>query len=111
MAVNETVTLDEVIEYLNSLVKADPLAMRALICNRVPCNRELAEHPTCQVGQWQEGFHVGIVGVINGMFGVFGEDEEGHVGWGPVAWVLDEEKGLCGFGRSEQFKEYRELQL
>lgn len=44
--VRETITLSETIEYLNSLVEADGLAVKALICNRIPCNQALADHPT-----------------------------------------------------------------
>jgi len=74
---------------LNSMVKADPDAARAFIEQRVPCNVALAEHPTIQVvpeyGPDEElrGGHVGLLGVLNGIFGV---DEKG---WGPFTAHFD----------------------
>ena len=90
----QTVTIDEVVEYLNSVQEADPLAMRALLCQFVPCNETLADHPTTQVRSgWPEGYTVGLLGIINGIFGV---DDDG---WGAIASCIDTEKGLVGFVR------------
>lgn len=70
----ETVSIDEVIEYLNELAGLDREAIAKLIDSRVPCNNKIADHPTCQVQEEPDGIHVvtkvGILGVINGMFGV-----------------------------------------
>lgn len=82
MPVTLEVSLDQAIDYLNELIAADRPAIAALIANRVPCNQALAKHPTCQVGQQHGGFHVGMLGVLNGLFGTF-ED-----GWGPITFVF-----------------------
>ncbi len=56
---------------LNSAYEADPAAMHALICNRVPCNQTLADHPTIPVDvnlvATGESHTVGMLGVINGI--------------------------------------------
>ncbi len=56
---------------LNEAYAADSAAMHALIVNRVPCNRPLADHPTIQVETnavaTGESFAVGMLGVINGI--------------------------------------------
>ena len=72
---DEVVSVDQVIELLNELVEIDAPAIAALIANRVPCNQSLADHPTVQVGAQHGGFHVGVLGVLNGLFGT---DERGR---------------------------------
>lgn len=61
--------IDQTIEYLNSLLSADSAAIQALVVNRIPCNRKLAEHPTCVCTAQGQMHFVGLLGVINGMFG------------------------------------------
>jgi|GEM_PF-935247 len=86
MPIKESVTIDAAIEVLNQAVEADPEAMRALIAHRVPCNEKMASHPTIQVaaaGASGRSARVGMLGILNGMFGV---DEHG---WGRIAAVLE----------------------
>lgn len=56
---------------LNEALVADPAAVYALLCNRVPCNETLAAHPTIQVGRVpgmdHALYHVGMLGVLNGV--------------------------------------------
>jgi hypothetical protein len=80
-----TVTPDQAIEFLNGLLKTDPKALRALIDFRTPCNEKMAQHPTVQVhADTKNGpYKVGILGLLNGMFGV---DE---AGWGPIVMITD----------------------
>lgn len=56
-------------EVLNMAFKADPNAMHALICNRVPCNRSLADDPFVQVDESpvlpDGNFQVGALGLVN----------------------------------------------
>jgi len=95
----DSVTIDEVITYLNELITIDTLAMAALIANRVPCNYEMAIHPTVQVHTQHGGYLVGLVGIINGMFGV--DDNN----WGPITWVFEEDKDqmkLVGVKRTDE---------
>ena len=63
------------IRVLNEAYEADPAAMHALVCNEVPCNRELADHPHVYVSVNRVvptpfdtlGFSVGMLGVVNGV--------------------------------------------
>ena len=82
-----SVSVDDAVAYLNELIELDRPALAALIANRVPCNLALAEHPSCQVGSQHGGFHVGMIGILNGMFGVGAMDERG---WGPITWVFED---------------------
>jgi hypothetical protein len=58
---------------LNSAYDDDPSALHALICNRVPCNEKLANHPTVQVSVNEltntpnPTYVVGMLGIINGI--------------------------------------------
>ncbi len=90
--------VDQVIEFLNSLVAIDSHALAELLCVRVPCNKDLADHPTVQVavGGERSGYtfirpgeyRVGFLGVLNGYFGAF--DDGPKKGWGAIGAVYDE---------------------
>ena len=61
---------DAILHVLNTAYQADPSAIHALICNRVPCNEALAGHPDVTVSEnlvVGEGYVVGMLGVINGI--------------------------------------------
>jgi hypothetical protein len=66
----ESVTKDEAIELLNAALSLDPEAMKALAFSRVECNEPLAVHPTIQVIRVGEKNMVGLMGILNGLFGV-----------------------------------------
>lgn len=74
MQLKESVTRDEVIVILNEAVKADQSTMSALVQTRIPCNEALDAHPTIQTGP--QG--VGILGILNGFFGISAD------GWGGI---------------------------
>jgi hypothetical protein len=90
-----SVTIDDAIAYLNELAVLDKPAIAALIANRVPCNEQLADHPTVQVGAQNGGFWVGMLGILNGLFGTLDN------GWGPITFVFDDEGDLAMFTRTE----------
>lgn len=105
--IRETITIDDAVEYLNSLVEADPVAMRALLCNVVPCNCALADHPSAQVGDFEGAFTIGLMGVLAGLFGI--NDETGMA---CIAWMMrgpDDEpenpRRLIGFCKLPQGEE------
>ena len=56
-----------VIDILNGLLRIDPEAITELFSYRVPCTRELADHPTIQVGvaDNETGFDVSMIGILN----------------------------------------------
>ena len=64
------VTIDDVVELLNDAVDKDPEAIYKLAVNRVPCNAMLADHPTIQVGKFGDEYKVGLIGILNGIFGI-----------------------------------------
>lgn len=91
---------DDLIAFLNSLVAIDPYAVAELLCIRVPCNADMAGHPSVQVAAAGESrsftymppgtFRVGLLGILNGYCGTI--DEGPRAGWGPIAAIYDEGK-------------------
>jgi hypothetical protein len=59
-----------VVDLLNEIGRIDPEALALLIETRVPCSAKLAVHPTIQVINTREGYSVGLLGVLNGLFGI-----------------------------------------
>lgn len=88
----------QIVDYLNDLLERDTPAIAALVANRVPCNAALADHPTCQVSMQHGGFHVGILGLLNGLCGV--DDLLG----GCITAVFEEDDGS---GKWLSLKEFR----
>ena len=72
----------EVVDYLNNLLKTDRFAVETLFNIRVLCNDRMAKHSTVQVGKFFQRYFVGIIGIINGMFGA---DKNG---WGCISMDL-----------------------
>lgn len=72
MSIKESISVNEVLEVLNSAIEDDRDAIQRLIDSRVECNEKLAHHPTIQVGNYFEKgkFHVGFLGILNGLFGI-----------------------------------------
>jgi hypothetical protein len=92
---NKTISVDDTIAFLNSLVELDRDAVTNLIKSRVECNESLARHPTVQVGVKDNNtYEVGILGIINGLFGI---DEHG---WGFIAATIDDEIGVVKFHKT-----------
>jgi hypothetical protein len=58
---------DAILKTLNEAFEADPYAFSALVNSRVPCNANLANHPTIQVHGTPESYAVGPMGLINGI--------------------------------------------
>jgi hypothetical protein len=73
-----------VVAFLNELLEYDRPAIAALIANRVPCNGRLADHPTVQVAAQHGGYHVGLLGILNGLCGVR-EDN-----WGLITAIFED---------------------
>ncbi|MDD4402022.1 MAG: hypothetical protein PHI24_09135 [Desulfitobacteriaceae bacterium] len=81
--IKESVTVDDVIALLNEAIALDPDAMHSLVSARVTCNDALARHSTIQVALEDREFKVGIIGILNG---IFGKNERGL---GPVAGIFN----------------------
>lgn len=94
--IEEQLPADEAIAVLNRIHAADPSVLPALIAHRVPCNETVADDPTVQVGKQGDGWEVGLLGIVNGFFGV---DERT---WGFIAAVYDDDGVLTHFRRTGQ---------
>lgn len=70
---------------LNSALEADRAAVSKLFAYRVECNAALRDHPTIQVGGGDKYSDVGVMGVINGLFGILPD------GWGLIEAVWNTE--------------------
>lgn len=75
---NPSVSVDHAIAVLNRAVQKDREAVQALIQNRVPCNVALAEDSTIQVGDRNGQYSVGLLGIVNGIFGA-DENQFGYI--------------------------------
>jgi len=88
---------EKVIAMLNEAYRRDPLAMHALMMNRVPCSDQLADDPCVVVDTpgiaYGEPVHlVGALGLINGVLNALGV--------GRVAGQFDDDSDfLQGFQR------------
>lgn len=71
----ENVTIDEVISLLNDALEKDSEAIHNLATTRISCNDVLADHPTIQVGKFDGEYKVGMIGILNG---IFGTTEDGY---------------------------------
>jgi hypothetical protein len=99
--INETVSIDDVIKFLNDLLKLDYDLMYEFVMNRKKCNDKVAGHETIQVqlNAGDENLTVGLIGLLNG---IFGKDEEG---WGPIACVIEDDGKISGFERTPATKD------
>lgn len=89
------VTVEHAVAVLNEALALDPKAIGALLATRIPCNAELAEHPTIQVCEDPRGkTTVGILGMLNGIFGVTSK------GNGFIKAVLDDSGAVESFNVS-----------
>jgi hypothetical protein len=93
---SEAITVDQAIDALNSMLEADPRAISALVAQRVPCTRALADHPTAQVGDDHGVLLIGLLGVLNG---IFGKDEGG---WGYISAEVAPVNQVQRFRRTPQ---------
>lgn len=99
MAIQETITIDEVIKMLNQMVGLDAVATAVMLDNKVPCNQALAEHPSIQIGDQNGGHTVSILGILNGLFGKYDWGEY-RGGWGAITAVYDHNRNLICFERT-----------
>lgn len=79
----DSVTIDDVIELLNGAIEMDSEAINNLVKSRVTCNELLADHPTIQAGKFGDEYKVGLIGILNGIFGSADD------GWGAIAGDFD----------------------
>jgi hypothetical protein len=70
------ILLDRILDLLNDALALDAQAVTNLVAHKVPCNKEISDHPSIQVGL-RRGFGrpktedvttLGMIGLINGLF-------------------------------------------
>ncbi len=91
--IKKSITAEEMLHYLNGLIVLDRRAISTLFLIRTGCNESLENHPTVQVS---DDSTVGILGIINGMFGV------NKHGWGPFILIADDD-GPTAFDMSPEW--------
>jgi len=84
--------VNDLVAFLDSLAKIDPVAMGNLIAARVECNDALYGHSTVQTGSNKGIRSVGMLGILNGYAGVF--DDGPRKGWGAIMATIDVD-GRC----------------
>ena len=101
--------VDDVIALLNEALALDRVAVTDLFGKRVWCNRQLADHPTIQVGgvdlsreimgtgplSLARPHCVGVLGLLNGLFGVAGD-------WGVLEMVFGDDDLIERFKRTPE---------
>ena len=66
----KTVDVNIAIDYLNSLLLLDRDAVTALVMHRVPCNEKIINNPEIQTLTEDGVSSVGLLGILNGLFGL-----------------------------------------
>lgn len=92
--------VDDVIAFLNELVEKDRAFMSALITHWIPCNEDIADHPTVQVFRNNGQAFAGLLGVLNGFMGII--DTGKKSGWGPITVICDDTGRIDKFVRTEE---------
>ena len=95
--------MNATVKVLESAFKADPNAIHALMCNRVPCNQALADDPYIPVDAvpvLSDGcYQIGALGLLNGILEVNGLPK--------VAMKFSEEVDAKGRAKLLGFCEYK----
>jgi len=87
-------SLEYTIKFLNNLLILDEAAITNLFKNREYCNKELRDHESVQVGtnEYLNTADVGMLGILNGLFGTLGGSGD-RSNWGPITMIVDDESG------------------
>lgn len=74
MIKRDEISAQYVVDFLNQLLRLDKYALTDMMSERISVNTELKNHPTVQFKELVEGVpEIGLMSVINGMFGLEGE--------------------------------------
>lgn len=84
--ITEPVKIQDIVDYMNEVLAADPITVSVLVRHRTPCNETLAEHPTVQVKcEGHYGYSISPLGVLCGL--------AEHLTGGRLAVEIDYETG------------------
>jgi hypothetical protein len=92
----KSITVENVCSLMNNLLTLDPECINKLIRTRIKCNDRIANHPTVQISSNPDS--VGIVGILNGFFGVRKD------GYGPICVELDTDNKIIKFKKTPSKK-------
>lgn len=99
--------MSKAVEVMQSAFEADPNAIHALTCMRVPCGKALVDHPTVLVDRspvlGRDLAQVGVMGLINGILSAMGQPL--------VALKFDDEQDEFGRHKLLGFCEYQQVKL
>lgn len=104
--IRESVTIQDVLDYLNAMLEIDPGLMGDFINNRFKLNKPDKEYPDAlQLYASHGNLYVGLTGFLNGLFGK--HDDEPQANYGPIMAVVDKanQYNIYGFVRTETFYE------
>ena len=85
------------IDFLNDLLAKDPVMLNSIMNHYVNCNDEIMDHPTVQV----DGDRVGILGILNGLFGIIDGDSP-RKNWGHISAMLKNGSEIIRFQLTEE---------
>ncbi len=103
MARKRIITTDEVISYLNYLLEIDPLTVSRFLQIRIACSEELAKSSVHVVMDDDAHPFVGLLGILNGLFGYVGRGPLSELG---AIGTLTDKRGLIkAFIRVEDIKD------
>ena len=89
------ISVQDVCDLLNELLKSD-YDCNGIVLNRTKCNDKIANHPTVQVHEDEEGSRfLGLIGIINGLFGI------NENGMGAICYEIDDDDKIIQFKLTE----------
>ena len=92
------------VDYLNDLLKLDRPAISVLVETRVSCLPLLAAHDTCQCHVDERNRPmIGLLGVLNGLFGVIDQGENSSRGH--ITAICDMDENITKFALTEDLAE------
>lgn len=61
--------VSKAVDVLNDALSRDPDALTRLVNLRVPCRKQLGDHPMIRIALHDNEYRIGILGLLNGILG------------------------------------------